>query len=300
MTISNEAVEAAGLKFRKKPVVIEAAKIPALFDIEGRTAFEAWANPLKKGRTLRWVGEGISVETLEGVMRAPPGDWLICGVQGELYPCAADIFAATYEPAAPHMLPAPEGVSEAEKRLGELVQIIDSGAIPGISTPVLRDDLRALLSALSSERERAERAEKERDEARAGMAYILDRAEYGDSYGVPGSSFTACHFCQGGGAPGAEMIHDPSCPVAKYPSAVSEWFAEMTDAESRAQAAEAKVKELEAPFDWTAEDLVDLMAEAIMDAIDMDTNATDYARATLIALNKEGLLRPNDYREPQQ
>lgn len=116
MTVSDEAVEAAGLKFRKKPVVIEAAKIPALFDIEGRMAFEAWANPLKKGRTLRWVGEGISVETLEGVMRAPPGDWLICGVQGELYPCAADIFAATYEPAAPHMLPAPEGVSEAEKR----------------------------------------------------------------------------------------------------------------------------------------------------------------------------------------
>jgi hypothetical protein len=29
-----------------------------------------------------------------------PGDWIIRGVQGELYPCKADIFAATYEPAA--------------------------------------------------------------------------------------------------------------------------------------------------------------------------------------------------------
>ena len=142
--------------------------------------------------------------------------------------------------AAPHMLPAPEGVSEAEKALHDLCSWLDQWDRRDNDTA---KNIRTVLSALSSERERAERAEKERDEARAGMAYILDRAEYGDSYGVPGSSFTACHFCQGGGAPGAEMIHDPSCPVAEYPSAVSEWFAEMTDAEARAQAAEAKVKE---------------------------------------------------------
>ena len=150
--------------------------------------------------------------------------------------------------AAPHTLFAPEGVSEAKRDVADLIGRIiaardDFKNRDMFGARYLADILAEAADALSSERERAERAEKERDEARAGMAYILDRAEYGDSYGVPGSSFTACHFCQGGGAPGAEMIHDPSCPVAKYPSAVSEWFAEMTDAESRAQAAEAKVKE---------------------------------------------------------
>ena len=34
---------------------------------------------------------------LEGSMMAGPGDWIIKGVQGELYPCKPDIFEATYE-----------------------------------------------------------------------------------------------------------------------------------------------------------------------------------------------------------
>lgn len=39
----------------------------------------------------------IVIHTLEGDMRAEPGDWLIQGVSGELYPCKPDIFAKTYE-----------------------------------------------------------------------------------------------------------------------------------------------------------------------------------------------------------
>lgn len=41
----------------------------------------------------------ISIGTLEGVMTATAGDWIIKGVKGEFYPCKPDIFAATYEPA---------------------------------------------------------------------------------------------------------------------------------------------------------------------------------------------------------
>jgi hypothetical protein len=41
------------------------------------------------------------IRTLEGEMRADPGDWIIRGVQGEFYPCKPDIFEATYEPAEP-------------------------------------------------------------------------------------------------------------------------------------------------------------------------------------------------------
>jgi hypothetical protein len=44
-------------------------------------------------------GEDLLIGTLEGTHRAKPGDWIIRGVKGELYPCKSDIFATTYEPA---------------------------------------------------------------------------------------------------------------------------------------------------------------------------------------------------------
>lgn len=41
---------------------------------------------------------GLAIPTLEGLMIAAQGDWIIRGVQGELYPCKPDIFKVTYEP----------------------------------------------------------------------------------------------------------------------------------------------------------------------------------------------------------
>lgn len=58
------------MKFRKKPVIIEAYQ----------------------------TDKEIFIETLEGVMKANVGDWIITGVNGEKYPCKPDIFAKTYEP----------------------------------------------------------------------------------------------------------------------------------------------------------------------------------------------------------
>ena len=81
------------MKFRKKPVVIEAMPLPDTFDIDGRLAFEKWF----EGRSGRWSGDGLVITTLEGEMRADKGDWVIKGVKGEFYPCKPDIFAATYE-----------------------------------------------------------------------------------------------------------------------------------------------------------------------------------------------------------
>ena len=40
---------------------------------------------------------GLLIRTLEGDMTAAFGDWIICGVNGEFYPCKPDIFKATYE-----------------------------------------------------------------------------------------------------------------------------------------------------------------------------------------------------------
>ena len=46
----------------------------------------------------------IAIDTLEGTMNAFEGAWVIRGVEGELYPCKPDIFAATYEPVAADLL----------------------------------------------------------------------------------------------------------------------------------------------------------------------------------------------------
>lgn len=43
------------------------------------------------------LGEQLLVYTLEGTMEVSKGDWIICGINGELYPCKPDIFEKTYE-----------------------------------------------------------------------------------------------------------------------------------------------------------------------------------------------------------
>ena len=87
------------MKFRKKPVVIEAVQY-------AREASAPDLLALLEGCVGWHVAEnGIRIPTPEGVMTASPGDWIIKGVKGEVYPCKPDIFAATYEPGespAPH------------------------------------------------------------------------------------------------------------------------------------------------------------------------------------------------------
>lgn len=57
-------------KFKKKPIIVEAYQ----------------------------TNEEVIIQTLEGNMKADPGDWIITGVHGEKYPCKPDIFEKTYEP----------------------------------------------------------------------------------------------------------------------------------------------------------------------------------------------------------
>lgn len=121
-------------RYRKKPVEIEAARWDGT--AEGATPIIDWI--LANGGTARYnddpptmhslacqcdglgivpgpdghavscpetepTGGGppyISIDTLEGTMKASPDDLVIRGVQGEFYPCRSDIFEATYEPAS--------------------------------------------------------------------------------------------------------------------------------------------------------------------------------------------------------
>ena len=83
------------MKFRKKPVVVDAARF------EGGPGNASMIRNHFAPAPVSYSEQSdcLNITTLEGVMRADPGDWIIRGVKGELYPCKPDIFAATYEPA---------------------------------------------------------------------------------------------------------------------------------------------------------------------------------------------------------
>jgi len=72
------------MKFRKKPVVIEAMQ----FFIN---TLDGWPLGVYKD------GDKHCIDTLEGPLNVSEGDWIITGVKGEKYPCKPDIFEATYE-----------------------------------------------------------------------------------------------------------------------------------------------------------------------------------------------------------
>lgn len=110
------------MKYRKKPVVIEATQwrkngdhpqddVMRPFEDTGKTPTEP-----REGAVVRYYrhprvpGTDFCahcktmfhdhgwIDTLEGGHIVCPGDWIITGVKGENYPCKPDIFAATYEP----------------------------------------------------------------------------------------------------------------------------------------------------------------------------------------------------------
>lgn len=92
------------MKFRKKPVVIDAIQfthelaLACLVDMAaGPFGLSVCGNCHPPSRTLH--SAYISIQTLEGIMRANLGDWIIKGVKGELYPIKPDIFAESYEEA---------------------------------------------------------------------------------------------------------------------------------------------------------------------------------------------------------
>ncbi len=90
-------------RWRKKPVVIEAVRFEGFPPGGAYARRGAVVVPLGTGAGICECGARLeahgAVQTLEGRMKACPGDWIITGVKGEHYPCKPDIFAATYEPA---------------------------------------------------------------------------------------------------------------------------------------------------------------------------------------------------------
>lgn len=89
-------------KYQKKPVVIEAIQLTVKnhylvieFVNAGRLTD---GQPEIEHDVANPENIKLHIPTLEGLMTANAGDWIIKGIQGEFYPCKPDIFEATYEP----------------------------------------------------------------------------------------------------------------------------------------------------------------------------------------------------------
>ena len=91
-------------KYRKKPIVIDAVllennynsiyyALEFVFSIGMETSVPLANKTIEDVRNAN----GIKIETLEGTMLATFGDYIIKGINGEFYPCKADIFTKTYE-----------------------------------------------------------------------------------------------------------------------------------------------------------------------------------------------------------
>lgn len=81
------------MKYRKKPLVIEAIQWTG----KNMDEVSNFIGDTKHTYTYNERRLAIYLYTLEGVMGAQKGDWLIKGVKGEFYPCKPDIFEITYE-----------------------------------------------------------------------------------------------------------------------------------------------------------------------------------------------------------
>lgn len=88
------------MKFRKKPIVIEAIQVKeALIQAKNdRRSLPSWLREAYHESTILFLDDYANIHTLEGWLLGRADDWIIRGVKGELYPCKPDVFEETYEP----------------------------------------------------------------------------------------------------------------------------------------------------------------------------------------------------------
>jgi hypothetical protein len=88
-------------KYRKRPIDLEAFKLsadgfPDLMHVPPEL-FPRWFVAAAFERSVIMHPERVDISTLEGVMRADLGDYVIQGVHGEIYPCKPEIFTQLYD-----------------------------------------------------------------------------------------------------------------------------------------------------------------------------------------------------------
>lgn len=110
--MSEPTTQVAPFWYAKKPVVISAMRFDG--SQASAEAIEAWAADVDDESPIEHItevdGSGaevhrVLISTLEGVMAASPGDFVIRGLVDEFYPCKPDVFERSYELAAPGQVP---------------------------------------------------------------------------------------------------------------------------------------------------------------------------------------------------
>lgn len=90
-------------KYVKKPIPVECRQLvddySVIIDIfEWVTGEDTSTSAVGQDATVEQIRKdgGLKIETKEGTMLSSFGDWVICGIHGEFYPCKPDIFDESY------------------------------------------------------------------------------------------------------------------------------------------------------------------------------------------------------------
>ena len=85
-------------KFRTKTVIKEAIQLTEANALAVAEFVGAGTLENNEPEIFMTAPIELYIPTLEGVMKAQAGDWIIKGLKGEFYPCKPEVFAKTYEP----------------------------------------------------------------------------------------------------------------------------------------------------------------------------------------------------------
>lgn len=140
-------------------------------------------------------------------------------------------------------------------------------------------------AASTSKDAEIERLKAERGKALAAVAFIADEGTYSDSYGVPGSDFGVCRFCEAGGGPGVPFEHNKNCPILRCEQVAEQWWEDRQidiedAAELRASSAESRLTTALAALGEAKSGLVEI------EAITPHKATRLCARAALAKLNE--------------
>lgn len=85
------------MKFRKRPLEVDAYQLTQAY-LDKLFRDKPDATKIQVTPNVTAYRTWLTILTLEGLMTANVGDWIVKGIKGETYPCRADIFKLTYEP----------------------------------------------------------------------------------------------------------------------------------------------------------------------------------------------------------
>lgn len=83
-------------KYRKKPVVIEAVQVTKDY-LKSKPTVERFETLDGTSFAITYTEDAALIQTMEGTMAAELGDWILTGIQNEMYPCKDDIFKASFD-----------------------------------------------------------------------------------------------------------------------------------------------------------------------------------------------------------